>query len=71
MIVGQRVELGLDSSEICLLAGTLLVCVLNFGQGRTNPMQGIVHLVFFVGYLVLIFDVHPGEVGGPVGPSTP
>jgi Ca2+:H+ antiporter len=71
MIVGQRVELGLDSSEICLLAGTLLVCVLNLGQGRTNPMQGIVHLVFFVGYLVLIFDVHPGEVGGPVGPSTP
>ena len=56
MIVGQRVELGLDAAEICLLAGTLLVCVLNLGQGRTNPMQGIVHLVFFVGYLALVFD---------------
>lgn len=59
MIVGQRVELGLDAAEICLLAGTLLVCVLNLGQGRTNPIQGIVHLVFFVGYLALVFDAPP------------
>jgi Ca2+:H+ antiporter len=56
-IVGRRVELGLEGPEIALLAGTLMVSVVNFNRGRVNPMQGIVHLTFFFTYIALIFDL--------------
>jgi Ca2+:H+ antiporter len=39
-----------------LVALTLLLGVLTFGSGRTNILQGAVHLVVFVVYLLLIFD---------------
>jgi Ca2+:H+ antiporter len=55
--VGRRVELGLEGPEIALLAGTLMVSVVNFNRGRVNPMQGIVHLTFFFTYIALIFDL--------------
>ena len=50
------IELGLDSVEIVLLTLTLLVGVVNFGTGRTNILQGAVHLILFISYIILIFD---------------
>ncbi len=50
------VELGLEAPEGVLLGATLLLCVVNFGSGRVNIMQGLVHLLFFGTYLLLIFD---------------
>jgi Ca2+:H+ antiporter len=51
-----HVVLGLEGTEIVLVALTLLLGVLTFGSGRTNILQGAVHLVVFVVYLLLIFD---------------
>jgi Ca2+:H+ antiporter len=54
--VGQDVSLGLGAPELVLLAATMLCALANFGGTRTNKLAGIVHLVLFAGYVVLIFD---------------
>ncbi len=56
LVTGKRVELGLEPPEIILLATTLLVSVLNLNSGRSNILQGVVHLVLFFTYVILIFD---------------
>jgi Ca2+:H+ antiporter len=56
LVTGTPVELGLDSVEIVLLALTLLVSMVNFGSGKTNVLQGFVHLLLFATYIMLIFD---------------
>lgn len=56
LFVGQPVELGLEPVEMVLLVLTLLVSTLTFAGGRTNLLQGAVHLVLFFSYLALIFN---------------
>jgi len=56
LVTGRTVELGLEAAEIVLLILTLVVAAINFGTGRTNIMQGAVHLIIFLAYIVLIFD---------------
>ena len=56
LFTGRAVELGLDPVDIVLLILTLLVSVVNFGTGRTNILQGAVHLILFISYIILIFD---------------
>lgn len=56
LITGRTLELGLEPLEIVLLALTLLLSVISFGTGRTNVLQGVVHLILFASYVVLIFD---------------
>jgi len=56
LITGRTIELGLEPLEIALLAVTLLLSVVSFGTGRTTVLQGIVHLILFASYIVLIFD---------------
>ena len=56
MVTGEKVELGLDPAEVYLLLLTLLVCTVNFSVARTNVLHGIVHLVLFFTYVVLMFD---------------
>ncbi|MGI9590577.1 MAG: calcium:proton antiporter [Myxococcota bacterium] len=56
MVTGEKVELGLEPAELYLLLLTLLVCTVNFTIARTNVLHGIVHLVLFFTYVVLIFD---------------
>jgi Ca2+:H+ antiporter len=53
---GIHVVLGLADAKIVLLALTLFVASLTFGNARTNMLQGMVHLALFAVYLVLIFD---------------
>jgi len=45
--------LGLDMKELVLLALTFMVSTITLGTGRTNVMQGAVHLVLFAAFLVL------------------
>ncbi len=45
--------LGLGPKEIALLAVTFMVSTITLGTGRTNMMQGAVHLVLFAVYLFL------------------
>jgi Ca2+:H+ antiporter len=53
---GEPVRLGLDGDEAVLLMLTLLVSVITFSSGRTNVLQGAVHVVLFCAYAVLVFD---------------
>jgi len=62
-LLGQHIELGLQSPEIALLVGTMLISIVNFTHGRANPMQGVVHLALFVTYIALLFDVPVVAVG--------
>jgi len=56
LIVGKPILLGLPSSEMILLAATLGSCLITFGQGQTNILQGFVHLMLFAAYIVLMWD---------------
>jgi Ca2+:H+ antiporter len=53
---GREVHLGLDSANQLLLAVTLAVSVVTFASGRTNILQGAVHVVLFAAYVMLIFE---------------
>ena len=44
----QNIELGLENLQITELMLTLVTCLLTFGTGKTNYLQGLVHLVLFV-----------------------
>jgi Ca2+:H+ antiporter len=48
-------ELGLSPDDQVMLVLTLLTSMLTFGSGRTNVLQGTVHLGLFLAYLLLIF----------------
>lgn len=56
LLTHQPVVLGLDNVFMVLLVLTLLLSTLTFGGARTNLLQGAVHLVIFVAYIVLIFS---------------
>jgi Ca2+:H+ antiporter len=45
--------LGLAPKELVLLGLTFLICAITLGTGRTNVMQGAVHLVLFAAFLFL------------------
>ena len=47
--------LGLESREVALLVMTLVLSMLTFATGRTNILFGMVHLVVFAVFLLLVF----------------
>jgi Ca2+:H+ antiporter len=55
LATGKSVELGLGDADILMLAITLVVSVVTFSAARTNVLQGVVHLILFGAYLMLIF----------------
>jgi Ca2+:H+ antiporter len=55
-LTDREVHLGLDSANQLLLAVTLAVSVVTFASGRTNILQGAVHVVLFAAYVMLIFE---------------
>jgi Ca2+:H+ antiporter len=56
IVTHSHVVLGLDGTEMVVLALTLILSILTFSSPRTNVLQGAVHLVVFVVYFILIFD---------------
>jgi Ca2+:H+ antiporter len=54
--MGQTIVLGLDPTDMVLLVLTLGVSMLTFASARTNVLQGAVHLLLFLAYLMLIFE---------------
>jgi Ca2+:H+ antiporter len=56
LVTGRQVHLGLTEVETVLLVLTLFVSGLTFAGGRTNVLQGVVHLLLFVVYVALIFS---------------
>ncbi len=55
-LTGRTVVLGLEHANNLMLVLTLAVSVLTFASGRTNVLQGVVHIVLFAAYLLLIFQ---------------
>jgi Ca2+:H+ antiporter len=53
---GREIVLGLEHTDLVMLLLTLGVCIVTFSSGRTNVMQGAVHLVLFLVYLALILQ---------------
>lgn len=51
-----HIVLGLEPAHMILLILTLLLSVVTFGGGRTNMLQGAVHLVVFMVYIMLVFS---------------
>lgn len=54
-LLDKTLVLGLPSRDIVLLAMTMLVSMMTFGTGRTNILFGLVHLVVFAIFLLLVF----------------
>ncbi len=53
-LFGHPVTLGLQGPYLVMFVLTLAVSIITFQSGRTNLMQGAVHLVLFVAYVLLI-----------------
>lgn len=55
-LYGHPVTLGLQGPDLVMFVLTLAVAIITFSSGRTNLMQGAVHLVLFIAYVLLIFQ---------------
>ena len=53
---GLRLSLGLPIGDVVMLVLTLFLSVVTFANGRTNVLQGAVHIVLFGAYLLLLFQ---------------
>ncbi|WP_284619257.1 calcium:proton antiporter [Aquabacterium humicola] len=53
ILLGQPLVLGLDPKDLVLLVLTFLTTTFTLVSGRTNLMQGAVHLVIFAAFLFL------------------
>jgi len=55
MISKRSVTLGIEGGNLPLLLLTLAVSVVTFTSGKTNVLQGCIHLLLFAVFLLLIF----------------
>lgn len=55
LVLDKKVALGLQGTDTTMLLLTLAVSIVTFSSNRTNVLQGSVHLVLFLAYLMLIF----------------
>ena len=55
LTTNRSVALGLEGGNLPLLILTLGASIVTFGSGKTNILQGCIHLVLFAVFLLLIF----------------
>ncbi len=55
LVTHRSVSLGLEGGNLPLLLLTLAVSVVTFASGKTNILQGCIHLLLFMVFLLLIF----------------
>jgi len=56
VLSGRKVILGLEPHETVMLAIALAISLMTFGRGKTNILQGAVHLLVFIVWFALIFE---------------
>ncbi|MGU3494097.1 calcium:proton antiporter [Xanthobacteraceae bacterium A53D] len=54
-IIGRPIVLGIDAEDRIQLLLVLVLSVISFGTGRTNLLNGVVHLVLFAIYVMTLF----------------
>ena len=55
-MAGLELILGLAPPDLVLLLLMLAVCVITFSSGRTHLLQGTVHILLFLGFVLLLFQ---------------
>jgi Ca2+:H+ antiporter len=55
LITKRQVTLGVQGGNLPLLLLTLAVSVVTFTSGKTNVLQGCIHLLLFAAFVLLIF----------------
>lgn len=55
VVIERPIVLGLDAEGRTLMLLTLVLSVLSFGTGKTNVLTGLVHLIVFFVYVMLLF----------------
>lgn len=55
-LTDKTIILGLGPVDMTMLLLTLGVSTLTFGRSRTNVLVGVVHILLFLAYLMLIFE---------------
>ncbi|MFY9286919.1 MAG: calcium:proton antiporter [Alphaproteobacteria bacterium] len=53
---GRYIVLGLQHTDIVMLLLTLVVSIVTFASGRTNVLQGMVHLILFAACILFAFE---------------
>ena len=56
LMTGTMIQLGLSPVNQILLVLTLAVSTLTCIAGRTNVLNGFIHLVLFAAYVILMFE---------------
>lgn len=56
LIANKHIVLGLQPREIVLLATTLTLSLLTFSHSKTNVLQGAVHLIVFLFWVLLLVE---------------
>lgn len=56
LVTGKTVVLGLNSADSVLLTLSLILSTITFTHERTNILLGVVHLLLFLAYLMLLFE---------------
>jgi Ca2+:H+ antiporter len=54
--IGRTMILGVEHTDLVMLLLTLAVSLVTFASGRTNVIQGAVHLILFAAYVLLIIQ---------------
>ncbi|MDF2119416.1 ionic transporter [Roseiarcaceae bacterium H3SJ34-1] len=54
LVTGRDLDLGLGQGDTVLLVLALTISVVSFSTGKTTVLTGLVHLVVFVAYLLLV-----------------
>jgi len=55
-LTGHVIDLGVEHGNLVLLLLTLFLSAITFTSGRTNILQGLVHVLLFFAYILLIFE---------------
>jgi len=55
-LTGRTITLGVEHADMVMLLLTLGVSVVTFASGRSNVLQGVVHLLLFLAFVLLIFQ---------------
>lgn len=53
-LTGNELRFGLDAPQMVILSSVLILSQISFSTGRTNVLNGVAHLVLFVGYLMTV-----------------